>query len=128
MEDDEYKNLKTSDIIAEALIDWNIDVVFGLPGDGINGFIEALRIRQNKIKFVLVRHEESASLMACAYAKYTGKIGVCVSTSGPGAIHLLNGLYDAKADNVPVVAITGRYFSDIMIRFFTRYKTFTTFL
>ena len=114
MEDDEYKNLKTSDIIAEALIDWNIDVVFGLPGDGINGFIEALRIRQNKIKFVLVRHEESASLMACAYAKYTGKIGVCVSTSGPGAIHLLNGLYDAKADNVPVVAITGSTFSDIM--------------
>ena len=114
MEDDEYKNLKTSDIIAEALIDWNIDVVFGLPGDGINGFIEALRIRQNKIKFVLVRHEESASLMACAYAKYTGKIGVCVSTSGPGAIHLLNGLYDAKADNVPVIAITGSTFSDIM--------------
>jgi len=114
MKDDEYKNLKTSDIIAEALIDWNIDVVFGLPGDGINGFIEALRIRQNKIKFVLVRHEESASLMACAYAKYTGKIGVCVSTSGPGAIHLLNGLYDAKADNVPVVAITGSTFSDIM--------------
>ena len=114
MENDEYKNLKTSDIIAEALIDWNIDVVFGLPGDGINGFIEALRIRQNKIKFVLVRHEESASLMACAYAKYTGKIGVCVSTSGPGAIHLLNGLYDAKADNVPVVAITGSTFSDIM--------------
>ena len=114
MEDDEYKNLKTSDIIAEALIDWNIDVVFGLPGDGINGFIEALRLRQNKIKFVLVRHEESASLMACAYAKYTGKIAVCVSTSGPGAIHLLNGLYDAKADNVPVVAITGSTFSDIM--------------
>ena len=114
MGDHEYKNLKTSDIIAEALIDWNIDVVFGLPGDGINGFIEALRIRQNKIKFVLVRHEESASLMACAYAKYTGKIGVCVSTSGPGAIHLLNGLYDAKADNVPVVAITGSTFSDIM--------------
>ena len=114
MENDEYKNLKTSDIIAEALIDWNIDVVFGLPGDGINGFIEALRIRQNKIKFVLVRHEESASLMACAYAKYTGKIAVCVSTSGPGAIHLLNGLYDAKADNVPVVAITGSTFSDIM--------------
>ena len=110
----EYENLKTADIIAEALIDWNIDVVFGLPGDGINGFIEALRQRQNKIKFVLVRHEESASLMACAYAKYTGKIAVCVSTSGPGAIHLLNGLYDAKADNVPVVAITGSTFSDIM--------------
>ena len=74
MEDDEYKNLKTSDIIAEALIDWNIDVVFGLPGDGINGFIEALRRRQDKIKFILVRHEESAHLMACAYAKYTGKL------------------------------------------------------
>ena len=103
----EYENLKTADIIAEALIDWNVDVIFGFPGDGINGFIEALRIRKNKIKFVLVRHEESAALMACAYAKYTGKIGVCVATSGPGAIHLLNGLYDAKLDNIPVVAITG---------------------
>jgi pyruvate dehydrogenase (quinone)/pyruvate oxidase len=111
---EEYHELKTSDILAEALIDWNVDVVFGLPGDGINGFIEALRVRQDKIKFVLVRHEESAALMSCAYAKYTGKIGVCVATSGPGAIHLLNGLYDAKADNMPVVAITGSTFSDIM--------------
>jgi pyruvate dehydrogenase (quinone)/pyruvate oxidase len=111
---EEYQELKTSDILAEALIDWNVDVVFGLPGDGINGFIEALRVRQDKIKFVLVRHEESAALMSCAYAKYTGKIGVCVATSGPGAIHLLNGLYDAKADNIPVVAITGSTFSDIM--------------
>ncbi|HEU5461286.1 MAG TPA: thiamine pyrophosphate-dependent enzyme [Nitrososphaeraceae archaeon] len=110
----EYKNLKTADIVAEALIDWKIEVVFGIPGDGINGFIEALRIRQDKIKFVLVRHEESAALMSCAYAKYTGKIGVCVATSGPGAIHLLNGLYDAKADNVPVIAITGSTFSDLM--------------
>ncbi|HET9806760.1 MAG: thiamine pyrophosphate-dependent enzyme [Deltaproteobacteria bacterium] len=111
---EEYQELKTSDILAEALIDWNIDVVFGLPGDGINGFIEALRVRKDKIKFVLVRHEESAALMSCAYAKYTGKIGVCVATSGPGAIHLLNGLYDAKADNIPVVAITGSTFSDVM--------------
>ena len=111
---EEYHELKTSDILAEALIDWNVDVVFGLPGDGINGFIEALRVRQDKIKFVLVRHEESAALMSCAYAKYTGKIGVCVATSGPGAIHLLNGLYDAKADNMPVVAITGSTFSDVM--------------
>ena len=111
---EEYQEYKTSDILAEALIDWNVDVVFGLPGDGINGFIEALRVRQDKIKFVLVRHEESAALMSCAYAKYTGKIGVCVATSGPGAIHLLNGLYDAKADNMPVVAITGSTFSDIM--------------
>lgn len=111
---DESKDLTTADIVAEALIDWKVDVVFGIPGDGINGFIEALRVRQDKIKFVLVRHEESAALMSCAYAKYTGKIGVCVATSGPGAIHLLNGLYDAKADNVPVIAITGSTFSDLM--------------
>ena len=110
----EYENLRTADIIAEALIDWNVNVIFGLPGDGINGFIEALRQRQNKIKFILVRHEESAAFMACAYAKYTGKLGACVATSGPGAIHLLNGLYDAKADNTPVIAITGTTYSDLM--------------
>ncbi|MFZ0556880.1 MAG: thiamine pyrophosphate-dependent enzyme, partial [Nitrososphaeraceae archaeon] len=110
----EYENLRTADIIAEALIDWNVNVIFGLPGDGINGFIEALRQRQNKIKFVLVRHEESAAFMACAYAKYTGKLGACVATSGPGAIHLLNGLYDAKADNTPVIAVTGTTYSDLM--------------
>jgi pyruvate dehydrogenase (quinone) len=110
----EYENLRTADIIAEALIDWNVNVIFGLPGDGINGFIEALRQRQNKIKFVLVRHEESAAFMACAYAKYTGKLGACVATSGPGAIHLLNGLYDAKADNTPVIAITGTTYTDLM--------------
>ncbi len=110
----EYENLRTADIIAEALIDWNVNVIFGLPGDGINGFIEALRQRQNKIKFVLVRHEESAAFMACAYAKYTGKLGACVATSGPGAIHLLNGLYDAKADNTPIIAITGTTYSDLM--------------
>src|SRR6188472_162668 len=110
----EYENLRTADIVAEALIDWNVNVIFGLPGDGINGFIEALRQRKNRIKFVLVRHEESAAFMACAYAKYTGKLGVCVATSGPGAIHLLNGLYDAKADNTPVLAITGSTYSDLM--------------
>ena len=110
----EYENLKTADIIAEALIDWNVDVIFGLPGDGINGFIEALRQRKNKIKFVLVRHEESAAFMACAYAKYTKKLGVCVATSGPGAIHLLNGLYDAKLDSTPVLAITGTTYSDLI--------------
>jgi pyruvate dehydrogenase (quinone) len=110
----EYENMRTADIVAEALIDWKVDVIFGLPGDGINGFIEALRLRQDKIKFVLVRHEESAAFMACAYAKYTGKLGACVATSGPGAIHLLNGLYDAKADNTPVIAITGTTYSDLM--------------
>jgi pyruvate dehydrogenase (quinone)/pyruvate oxidase len=110
----EYEDLRTADIVAEALIDWDVNVIFGLPGDGINGFIEALRQRQNKIKFILVRHEESAAFMACAYAKYTGKLGACVATSGPGAIHLLNGLYDAKADNTPVIAITGTTYSDLM--------------
>ena len=111
---DEYQNLKTAEIVAEALIDWGVDVVFGLPGDGINGFIEALRQRQDKVKFVLVRHEESAAFMACAYAKYTKKLGVCVATSGPGAIHLINGLYDAKLDSTPVLAITGTTYSDLM--------------
>jgi pyruvate dehydrogenase (quinone) len=110
----EYESMRTADIVAEALLDWKVEVIFGLPGDGINGFIEALRTRQQKIKFILVRHEESAAFMACAYAKYTGKIGVCVATSGPGAIHLLNGLYDAKMDNTPVLAITGSTYSDLM--------------
>lgn len=110
----EYENMRTADIIAEALLDWKVEVIFGLPGDGINGFIEAIRRRTDKIKFILVRHEESAAFMACAYAKYTGKLGVCVATSGPGAIHLLNGLYDAKMDNTPVLAITGTTYSDLM--------------
>lgn len=108
------QNMQTSDIIVEALIDWDIKVIFGLPGDGINGVMEALRKRQDKIRFILVRHEESAAFMACAYAKYTGKLGACIATSGPGAIHLLNGLYDAKLDNTPVIAITGRTYSDLM--------------
>ena len=110
----EFENFTTADVVAESLIDWGVDVIFGLPGDGINGFIEALRQRQDRIKFVLVRHEEAAAFMACAYAKFTGKIGACVATSGPGAIHLLNGLYDAKLDNTPVIAITGSTYSDLM--------------
>jgi pyruvate dehydrogenase (quinone) len=110
----DHQSIQTSDIIAETLIDWGVDVIFGLPGDGINGFMEALRKRQDKIRFILVRHEESAAFMACAYAKYSGKLGACMATSGPGAIHLLNGLYDAKLDNVPVIAITGRTYSDLM--------------
>jgi len=110
----EYDDLKTGDIVAEALIDWKVDVVFGIPEDSINGFIEALRVRKDKIKFVLVRHEESAALMACGYAKFTGKLGVCTATAGPGAIHLLNGLYDAKADNTPVIVITGGTSTDLM--------------
>lgn len=109
-----YEGLKTADIVIETLLRWGVNVIFGLPGDGINGIIEALRLRQDKIKFILVRHEESAAFMACAYAKYTGKLGACVATSGPGAIHLLTGLYDAKADNTPVIAITGNTYSDVM--------------
>ncbi len=110
----EYQGLKTADIIVDELINWGVQVIFGLPGDGINGVIEALRRRQKEIRFVLVRHEESAAFMACAYAKYTGKLGACIATSGPGAIHLLTGLYDAKADNTPVLAITGSTYSDMM--------------
>lgn len=104
----------TSDVLADRLIDWGVRVIFGLPGDGINGIMEALRKRQDKITFVLVRHEESAAFTACGYAKYTGQLGVCLATSGPGAIHLLNGLYDAKLDGAPVLAITGQTYHDLI--------------
>jgi pyruvate dehydrogenase (quinone) len=110
----QYTGLRTADIIVDALLDWDIDTIFGLPGDGINGVIESLRTKQDKIKFKLVRHEESAAFMACAYAKYTGKLGVCIATSGPGAVHLAQGLYDAKLDNTPVLAITGSTYSDMI--------------
>jgi pyruvate dehydrogenase (quinone)/pyruvate oxidase len=102
------------DIIIESLIEWGVDTLFGLPGDGINGIMEALRKRQDKIRFVHVRHEEAAAFMACGYAKYTGKLGVCLATSGPGGLHLLNGLYDAKLDGAPVLAITGMAFHDLV--------------
>src|SRR6266704_2497241 len=104
----------TSDVLVERLIDWGVGVVFGLPGDGINGIMEALRTRQDRISFLQVRHEEAAAFMACGYAKYTGRLGVCLATSGPGAIHLLNGLYDAKLDGQPVLAITGHHFHDLI--------------
>ncbi|HEY4284855.1 MAG TPA: thiamine pyrophosphate-binding protein, partial [Chthoniobacterales bacterium] len=103
-----------ADILIDRLIAWNVTVVFGLPGDGINGVMEALRKRQRDIRFIHVRHEESAAFMACAYAKYTGRLGVCLATSGPGGIHLLNGLYDAKLDGQPVLAITGHAFHDLI--------------
>src|SRR4051794_10922964 len=103
-----------ADILIETLRDWGVEVIFGIPGDGINGIMEALRKRQDKIRFVQVRHEEAAAFMACAYAKYTGKLGVCLATSGPGGIHLLNGLYDAKLDGQPVLAITGHHFHDLI--------------
>ena len=103
-----------ADVLADRLIDWGVRVIFGLPGDGINGIMEALRTRQDRIAFVQVRHEESAAFMACAYAKYSGRLGVCLATSGPGAIHLLNGLYDAKMDGAPVLAITGQTYHDLI--------------
>ncbi|MBO0804610.1 MAG: pyruvate oxidase [Nocardiopsaceae bacterium] len=96
-----------SEALVQRLIDWGVDTVFGLPGDGINGIMEGLRRHQDQIRFVLVHHEEAAAFMATAHAKATGKIGVCLATSGPGGIHLLNGLYDAKLDHAPVLAITG---------------------
>ena len=102
-----------SDVLVETIHNWGVDVVFGLPGDGINGIMEALRKRQDEIRFVQVRHEESAAFMACGYAKHTGKLGCCLATSGPGGIHLLNGLYDAKLDGQPVLAITGMQFHDL---------------
>src|SRR5437773_1356609 len=102
-----------ADILIEGIIDWGVDTVFGLPGDGINGIMEALRQRQDRVRFIQVRHEEAAAFMACGYAKYTGKLGCCLATSGPGGIHLLNGLYDAKLDQAPVLALTGQTYSDL---------------
>ena len=101
------------DVVVESLLKWGIDTIFGIPGDGVNGVIEALRKREKEIKFIQVRHEESAAFMACAHAKFTGKIGACITTSGPGGIHLLNGLYDAMMDGQPVIAITGMQFHDL---------------
>jgi pyruvate dehydrogenase (quinone) len=103
-----------AEILVETLIHWKVDTIFGLPGDGINGIMEALRVHQDKIKFIHVRHEEAAAFAACGYAKFTGKLGVCIATSGPGGIHLLNGLYDAKMDGQSVLAITGMQFHDLI--------------
>jgi pyruvate dehydrogenase (quinone) len=103
-----------ADILVDTIINWGVNVIFGLPGDGINGIIEALRKRQDEIRFIQVRHEEAAAFMACGYAKFTGRLGCCIATSGPGGIHLLNGLYDAKLDGAPVLAITGLQFHDLL--------------
>jgi pyruvate dehydrogenase (quinone) len=103
-----------ADILVDAMHDWGIDTVFGLPGDGINGIIEALRKRQDTIRFIHVCHEEAAAFMACGYAKFTGRIGCCLATSGPGGLHLINGLYDAKLDGQPVLAITGLQYHDLL--------------
>src|SRR5918999_226200 len=103
-----------ADILIEVLQEWGVDTIFGLPGDGINGIMEALRKKRDEIRFVQVRHEEPAAFMACGYAKFTGRLGVCLATSGPGGLHLLNGLYDAKLDGQPVLAITGMPYHDLI--------------
>ena len=107
-------DLTTADIMVETLISWGATHCFGVVGDGINSIIEALRKRQDRIKYIGVRHEEAAAFMASGFAKHTGQLGVCVGTTGPGAVHLLNGLYDAHMDGAPVVAITGMTFHDLI--------------
>jgi pyruvate dehydrogenase (quinone) len=98
-----------SDFLIERLQAWGVRRIFGYPGDGIDGIIGALgRASSQRLRYIQTRHEELSALMACAHAKFTGELGVCLATSGPGAIHLLNGLYDAKADHQPVLAIVGQ--------------------
>ena len=97
-----------SDFFWKRLSAWGVKRIFGYPGDGINGLVGALDRARDKLDFVQVRHEEMAAFMACGHAKFTGDLGVCLATSGPGAIHLLNGLYDAQMDHQPVLAIVGQ--------------------
>src|SRR5689334_19131679 len=97
-----------ADFTLARLGEWGVRRIYGYPGDGINGFLGALDRAKEQMHFVQVRHEEMAAFMACAHAKFTGEVGVCLATSGPGAIHLLNGLYDAKLDHQPVVALVGQ--------------------
>ncbi len=104
----------TSDFLLARLVAWGVRRIYGYPGDGINGIIAAINRMEGKIDFIQVRHEEQAAFMACAHAKFTGDLGVCLATSGPGAIHLLNGLYDAKMDHTPVLAIVGQASSAVI--------------
>src|SRR5690349_6427695 len=97
-----------SDFVLRRLKEWGVHRVFGYPGDGINGFLGAFDRAEGKPGFIQARHEEMAAFMACGHAKYTGELGVCFATSGPGTIHLLNGLYDAKLDHQPVLAVVGQ--------------------
>ncbi|MFL6605000.1 MAG: thiamine pyrophosphate-dependent enzyme [Steroidobacteraceae bacterium] len=108
------EDLNTADIVVETLIGWGATHAFGVVGDGINSIIEALRKRRDRITYIGTRHEEGAAFMACGFAKHTGRLGVCVGTTGPGAVHLLNGLYDAALDGAPVIALTGTTFHDLI--------------
>jgi pyruvate dehydrogenase (quinone) len=103
-----------ADFLCERLVEWGVTTIYGYPGDGINGILGALGRHQDRLRFIQTRHEEMAAFMACAHAKFTGEVGVCMATSGPGAIHLLNGLYDAKLDHQPVVAIVGQTYVTAM--------------
>jgi pyruvate dehydrogenase (quinone) len=103
-----------SDVLVERLLDWGVDTIFGLPGDGINGFMDALRKVSGRLRYIHVRHEEVGAMAAVGYAKFTGKLGVCFATAAPGAVHLLNGLLDAKVEQAPVLAITGMTYHDLV--------------
>src|SRR3984885_5362565 len=101
-------SMNVSDFVWHRVQEWGIERVYGYPGDGVGGLDVALEKAKAELQYIQVRHEEMAAFMACAHAKFTGEVGLCYATSGPGAIHLLNGLYDAKMDHVPVVAIVGQ--------------------
>ncbi len=103
-----------ADVLVQRLLAWGVDTVFGMPGDGINGIVESLRKEKERIRFIAMRHEEAAAFAAVGHAKFTGRLGVCLATTGPGAVHLMNGLYDAKMDQQPVLAITGMPYHDLI--------------
>src|SRR3954462_4986413 len=107
-----------ADVLVETIYEWSVDVIFGLPGDGINGIMEALRKRRDAIRFIQVRHEEAAAFAAVGYGKFSGRLGVCLSTPGPGATPLLTGLYDAAMDQIPVLAIPGLPYHDLIGTFY----------
>jgi len=103
-----------SDVMVDRLLEWGVDTIFGLPGDGINGVMEALRRRHDQLTYIHVRHEEVAAMAAVGYAKFTDRLGVCFSTSGPGAAHLLNGMLDSRTEQAPILCITGMSYHDLI--------------
>jgi pyruvate dehydrogenase (quinone)/pyruvate oxidase len=103
-----------SDVMVDRLLEWGVDTIFGLPGDGINGFMEALRTRHDRIRYVHVRHEEVGALAAVGYAKFTGRLAACFSTAAPGAIHMMNGLLDSRLEQAPILAISGMTYHDLI--------------
>ena len=103
-----------SDVLVERLMEWGVDTIFGLHGDGINGFMEALRRHRDQLTYIHVRHEEVAAMAAVGYAKFTGRLGVCFSTAAPGAAHMLNGMLDSSLEQAPILAISGMTYSDLI--------------